>query len=259
METNKHYLIEKFNQQQLSAQEQTLLEQLIESGEVDIDELSSPAAMQKTVIKMEFPSPSADLDDRFYQMLALQKKRQKGFDWKEFFRWESFGPKLALASVMLIIGVSIGYIMRPAPAQQNEMQALTQEVIDLKEMMMLSLLEKESATERLKAVSLTQGMDEASTKVTNALIQTLNEDENVNVRLAALEALAPYVKNSGVRQALVQSIGKQESPLVQIALAELMVSISEKTSVKELEKIVGSDKTPAEVKTKLRESIKVLI
>jgi hypothetical protein len=259
MSNEKQRLIEKFNQQQLSSEEHTLLERLIEAGEVDIEELSGLSTMQRTLTKIDFADPSRDLDDRFYQMLALQKKKARGFDWKQFFTFESVGVKLALASVMLIIGVAIGYVARPAASGQNELQALSEQVVDLKEMMMLSLLEKESASERLKAVSLTQDMDEASSKVTNALIKTLNEDDNVNVRLAALEALTPYVRNSNVRQALIASIAKQDSPLVQIAMAELMVSMSEKSSVKELEKIVGSEKTPSEVKTKIRESIKVLI
>jgi hypothetical protein len=136
---------------------------------------------------------------------------------------------------------------------------LSQQVSDLQEMMMLSLLEKGSATERLKAVNLTQEMDEASIKVTNALIQTLNQDENVNVRLAALEALKPYATDSSVREALIRSIGRQESPLVQISLAELMVALQEKSAVKEFEKIVESDNTPPEVRSKIRESMKVLI
>ena len=69
----------------------------------------------------------------------------------------------------------------------QQIDALSQQVTELQEMMMLSMLEKGSATERLKAVGLTREMDEASKKVTNALIETLNHDENVNVRLAALD------------------------------------------------------------------------
>ncbi|MEJ0032308.1 MAG: hypothetical protein WDO15_18945 [Bacteroidota bacterium] len=79
--------------------------------------------------------------------------------------------------------------------QTGEIAALTQEVSDLKETMMLSLLEKESATDRLKAVSLTSEMDHASVKVTDALFKTLNSDPSVNVRLAALEAIMPYAKS----------------------------------------------------------------
>jgi hypothetical protein len=51
----------------------------------------------------------------------------------------------------------------------------------------------------------------------------------------------------------------QESPLVQIALAEVMVTLQAKSSVKELERIVRDENTPVDVKRKLEESIKVLI
>ena len=78
---------------------------------------------------------------------------------------------------------------------------------------MLNMLEKESTSERLKAVNLTQGMDNASEKVVEALLQTLNNDPNVNVRLSALEALFPYASNPKVREGLIQSISQQESPL----------------------------------------------
>jgi len=256
----KTELIRKFNAGELTDAEQSALERMIESGEVQLEELEQISSMQHAVSAMRVPTPSGDLDDRFYQMLALQKRKSKKVDWSELFSWDNLVPKLALATFMLMIGIGVGYIVKPSTTSQpSDMQALTQEVVNLKEMMMLSLLEKESATERLKAVNLTQDMDDASVKVTNALVRTLNEDENVNVRLAALEALKPYVKNSEVRQALIQSIAKQQSPLVQISLAELMVMIQEKSSVKEFEKIIGSERTPEEVKSKIKESIKVLI
>ena len=124
---------------------------------------------------------------------------------------------------------------------------------------MLSLLEKESATDRLRAVSLTSEMDNVSRKVTEALIQTLNQDGNVNVRLAALDALRPYVRDSGVREELIKSIASQNSPLVQVALADLMVELQEKKSVKELEKLLNDKGTPKEVKDRIQESIQTLI
>jgi hypothetical protein len=166
-----------------------------------------------------------------------------------------------MASVVLLLGVAAGYLLRPseAPGGSEQIEALSQQVSELQEMMMLSLLEKGSATDRLKAVSLTREMDEASKKVTSALIHTLNQDENVNVRLAALEALKPYVTDSSVREALVRSIANQESPLVQVSLAELMVALQEKAAVKEFEKIVESENTPADVRQKIRQSIEVLI
>jgi hypothetical protein len=251
-------LVSKFNMHQLNAEEQRELEQLIESGKVELDSLAQIGQLEEQISKISFPTPSADLDDRFYHMLALEKKAaHSSFSWTNFFSWPELAPKLAFASVALILGLAIGYFVKPA-SEGKDIQILSQQVTDLKEMMMLSMLEKESATERLKAVSLTEEMDYASTTVTTALIKTLNQDPNVNVRLAALDALKPYVKDGAVREELIRSIAKQQSPLVQISLAELMAQIQEKSSVKELEKIVRSERTPTDVKKKIKESIKVL-
>jgi len=71
--------------------------------------------------------------------------------------------------------------------------------------------------------------------------------------------LKPYASDSSVREALVRSIKNQESPLVQVSLAELMVALQEKAAVKEFERIVESEKTPEPVKQRIRESIDVLI
>lgn len=253
-------LIFKYNADQATAAEIKEIEQLLEAGHIELDALQVTNKMQSALANMTFPEPTADLDHRFYQMLALETKSKSSFSWREFFSWPQLAPKLALAAVMLVIGVSIGYFIKPQTSSPDtQMAELSQQVVDLKEMMMLSMLEKESAMERLKAVSLTSDMNSASQKVTDALLETLNKDENLNVRLAALEALKPYGRNSEVRQALIRSIANQESPLVQVALAEAMAELRVKSSVKELEKILKSDKTPDDAKSRIKQSIDILI
>jgi hypothetical protein len=44
-----------------------------------------------------------------------------------------------------------------------------------------------------------------------------------------------------------------------VMLAELMVAIQEKKSVGEFQKILDSDKTPKDVRNKIKKSIEVLI
>jgi hypothetical protein len=253
-------LIAKYNAMTADPAELREIERLIESSIIDINDLVELRMMDEAVERLETPMPSMSLDHKFHAMLQAEKKaaRPRSFKWQEFFSWDELVPKLALASVMLMIGV-IGGMYLGKPGQKDEqISVLNREVGDLKEIMMLSMLEKESATERLKAVSLTQDMDQASKAVTTALMQTLNNDENVNVRLAALDALRPYSQQSEVREALIRSIAKQDSPLVQIALAELMAALQAKSSVKELQKIMRDDSTPTDVKKKIQESIEVL-
>lgn len=250
-------LVEKYNEGLSDPAEIKLLEQLIEMGKVGLTRLRELHALDEQILKADAPAPSLRLDDQFYAALAQEKRQQKSSSSFQLQLWDLF-PRLAAAAVLIVSGFAVGYFIQ-SPAQKNEVSELTQEVSDLKEMMMLSLLEKESATQRLRAMSLTSEMDQVSEKVTNALFTTLNHDENVNVRLAALEVLKGYSKNSKVRTQLIESITFQDSPLVQVAMAELMVAIQEKKSVDALKQLLKSDKTPNEVKTKISESIEVLI
>jgi uncharacterized protein (UPF0147 family) len=256
--TSMKELIEKFNTGHATSSELLEIERLIEKGQIAISDLNDLQHLEDRILSAETPAPSLKLDDKFYDLLTKEKRLSaNAFNWKKFFSLPELMPRLAFATVALLIGLAGGYFLKPS-SSQPDMHALTQEVADLKEMMMLSLLEKESATDRLKAVSLTEEMDQASQKVTSALLQTLNEDSNVNVRLAALDALKPYSKDSHVRQELIRSIAQQESPLVQIALAELMAELHEKSSVQELTKILKDKKTPRDVKKRVKESIDVL-
>jgi len=216
-------------------------------------------ALDERLQKIESNPPSARLDNLFYQMLAKESKAVKPSLLSSFFHWPEFVPRLAFGSVTLVLGLVVGLLLRSPVHKDEQIEMLGQEVSDLKELMMLSLLEEESVTDRLKAVNLTHDMDQASQKVTGALLQTLNSDDNVNVRLAALDALKAYAGESAIRQELIRSIAKQVSPLVQIALAELMVEMHAKASVGELEKIIRNKNTPADVKNKIQESIKVLL
>ena len=252
-------LIMKYNEGQADPSEIKMIETLIEQGTIELSQLHELHVLDEQVMKMESPVPSTDLDDQFYRMLSSMKKKGSGFSWKAFFSWQELAPKLAFASVAMVAGFMIGYLYVPSPQSNREVAQLVKEVSDLKETMMLSLLEKESATDRLKAVSLTSEMTSASTKVTSALLQTLNSDDNINVRLAALDALKPYAREALVREELVRSIAKQDSPLVQVALADLMVALQEKSSVNELKKILENERTPKEVKKRIEEGIKIMI
>jgi SNF2 family DNA or RNA helicase len=249
-------LVAKFNEGLADPAEIKLIEQLIEAGELHLTQLRELAGLDGQIQKLEMTGPSMNLDAKFYQALSEEKKASHKSSIS--FNWNLLLPRLAFAAVLILVGFFAGYLLQ-SPSQKSEVKQLTEQVGELKEMMMLSLLEKESAAQRLKAVSLTSEMPHVSAKVTDALLITLNQDENVNVRLAALDAIKAYVKDSSVRARLIESITLQDSPLVQMALAELMVAIQEKGSVKELKKLLDNDKTPKEVKSKISESIKVLI
>lgn len=259
MEQNKiDELVAKYNEGLADPSEVLQLEGLIEEGVIELTQLRSLDQLDNQLFAVESPATSLAMDDKFYAMLAKEKRKESTSSSFSLPSWDWLAPRLAFSIALIVAGFAGGYFFNGGN-NGSDVKLLTEQVAELKETMMLSLLEKESATDRLKAVSLTTEMDQVSQKVAQALVQTLNNDPNINVRLAALEALTPYSRDGKVREALIRSIGKQDSPLIQVALADLMGLLQEKKSVTEFEKILNDKKTPLEVKNRIKESINVLI
>lgn len=159
-----------------------------------------------------------------------------------------------IALVLLAFG--IGYITsRNFSGNNEQISQLSKQMQEMRNMMTLSLLENPSASERMRAVTYVNEGKKVDHKVAEALITTLNNDPNVNVRLTTLDALANLAGDPFVREGLVQSIVQQESPLVQSALADVMVKLQEKRSVKPLQKLLHKEDTNEAIKSKIQQSL----
>ena len=90
-------------------------------------------------------------------------------------------------------------------------------------MVTLSLLQQQSASERLKGVTSSSQIEQPGSEVVSALIETLRHDSNVNVRLASVDALRRFGGREAVRRDVVEALPQQESPLVQIALIDFLL------------------------------------
>lgn len=221
--------------------------------------------------KLPVPEPSKDVKTRFHAMLdtfkAEEESKKEGLFQTTVERFKSlfaYKPAYNWAYAMILIVISSGagyFIGKPnseVATNHNEVKRLSSEVQDMKQMMMLSMLENPVATERLKAVSYTQELNNVDDQVVDALLTTLNFDQNENVRLVTLEALIQLADNPKVREGLVESLLTQESPLMQVALADAMVKLQEKRSVKQFKELLRKENLNDAVKGKIEKTILVL-
>jgi anti-sigma factor RsiW len=147
--------------------------------------------------------------------------------------------QFGFAVVFLAMGLLAGYsLTRNQPNSGGEVAQLREEVRHTRQLVALSLLQQQSASERLKGVDWSNRISQPSPQVLSALLHTVNYDQNVNVRLAALDALHPSAANAMVRRGLVESLDHQTSPLVQIALIDLLVEIREKDAAAPLKDLM---------------------
>ncbi len=95
-------------------------------------------------------------------------------------------------------------------------------------------------------------MDRPDQELLTALLTTLNQDQNINVRLASLDALEKFTSDAGVRKELEQSISKQQSPLVQIALIDALVHIHDNGAAGEFKQLSGNTALNADVRQRAK-------
>lgn len=155
-------------------------------------------------------------------------------------------PALQLAAGLLLLvgGVWAGRAWAPAPEATTtpaELATLREEVHTMRQMVAMSLLQQQSAVERLRGISWTSQIDSPDSQMLRTLVDTLKHDASVNVRLAAVDVVRPFVERPEVRQAILEALVGQESPMVQIALIDMLVEIRDKRSVEALRQL-SSDK-----------------
>jgi hypothetical protein len=166
----------------------------------------------------------------------------------------------AAALVILLGGIWIGTRIKSNPegSTPDQMAALRKEVKEMKEVVMFSLLDDESPTERLKAVSYVEDISNPDSAVIHALVGTLNHDKNVNVRLAALYSLARFADNATVRDSLITSLPGQTEPLIQVVLINLLAEKREKRAIGPIRDILNHAKTMKEVKDAAQKGLKTI-
>lgn len=208
--------------------------------------------------------PSEKLSSDFYKMLREEEKPVAGFTPKQSLMDFIFPKKpvyqLALTFSVLIMGIFLGYSIKVGESEKDSIVQLQKEVSSMNKMLTVSLLQQQSATDRLKGVSLcNQTISNPDPEICNALIQTLKFDSNVNVRLAALDVLKDMVNQQSVRKELIESLPKQKSPMLQIALVDLMVQLQEKESVGVMKEMLTNPNLNASAKQRLEMGIKQLM
>jgi hypothetical protein len=149
----------------------------------------------------------------------------------------------AVAVACLVAGVLAGANM---PRQGQEIARLHEEIANTREMVALSLLQQQSATERLRGVSYSGSLQRMEPQVVSALTNAVSHDPSVNVRLAAIDALVKASGSPEVLRSLAQSLPRQDSPMVQAAVIDYLVDARDQRAVGALKQLASQpDLNPA--------------
>ena len=136
----------------------------------------------------------------------------------------------AMAAGLLILGVFAGRYLGQGTTENPEMAQLRNQVESLRQTVALSMLQQQSPSARLRGVSYSEQMVQPDLQVQQALLFAVNHDSNVNVRLSAVDALQKFAGDPQVTRAMVDAIAVQESPLVQVALIDMLVQMNARSA-----------------------------
>jgi hypothetical protein len=217
--------------------EATLKQHLAECAECSA-EMVALSAMWDRLGDLPAPEPSRALDIRWEATLeSLLTKQPTARKWSLADLWpRNFAWQAGIAMACLVIGLAAGLgVGLYTPRRDREISQLHKEITATREMVALSLLQQQSATQRLKGVDYSGQMPRLEPEIVSALIQAVNSDPSVNVRLAAIDALGKAAGSGGVLSSLAQSLQGQDSPMVQAALIDYLVDARDRQAVGALE------------------------
>lgn len=248
----------------ITRKEQPVKENMFHDSVVTDEKIEELKDLYLELDEIEIPLTSDSMEFKFQQKLEDYKlKNTPGnsfrFVWKNLVELVFVNRgilKPAFVAAVFLFGIVIGFM---ANNNQQETGELIAELRDSQKLLTLTLLEQPSATARLKAVNLSETFEDADESVITALFTTLNNDENVNVRLAAIEVLFKYSEQSEVRKGFVESITNQDSPLVLLTLSKAMVILQEKSSVENLKNKLNNGSLDETVKNRINENIQKII
>lgn len=204
----------------------------------------------------EIPAPAPDSRAMLARLNASIRREQELVREQEQTRrtppqaWQwKYALAAGVAGVVLATGVFIGRASTPAPASPDVV-ALRDELRDLRHMVALSMLQQQSASERLKGVSWSRSLEGPGDEIVAALLDTLKQDANVNVRLASIDALKRFAERNDVRRAAVEALQTQRSPLVQMALIDFVVETQDREAAAALRHLSGDPQSDQTVRSR---------
>ena len=290
-------LITGYLQDSLSVAQRQEFDRLVQKGKIDMDEVREMEVHFRQLGDLPSPEPDPAMGERFHAMLQREKEiRRREEELQREMQDEEqpeegqqkvperqtaersprlrFIPGLfpsggtsrirhlqAAASIaaVFLAGLLLGLLYPGRGTPDQQIQQIAAEVHDLREMMMISLLDENSAAERLRAVNISMEIPSPQDHVIFALVQTLHFDPNVNVRVAAVDALVHHGSQPMVREELVRAITRQPSPMVQIALADAMITLQDPRAAREFQKLLEQEEMEEPVRDKIEQTLLVLL
>jgi hypothetical protein len=191
---------------------------------------------------IETDAPSSDLRQGFYQKLEQASRPTLLSKLRDLLGF-SGNTGWVTATACLIAGIGAGQMLgsTDADAGDNRLAALEQSVSMLNRTLILDRLENDSAGKRLQGVLDAAYLAGEDAEITSALLQRATEERVPSVRAAAIDALGRQLGAPSIGKKIMDSIVQAESPLVQLALIDMVLRNGDPQQIEQLLKLAQDD------------------
>ncbi|WP_461093089.1 HEAT repeat domain-containing protein [Spirosoma gilvum] len=254
MKPDIEQLLEKYYEGETTLQEEKLLRQFFQQESI-------PAHLQSHADQFRYFADARNQHPSFAMTSQLAAKLM-ATEPSPVFSLTTWIRRLAASVLLMILGFAGGLVYNHYRSTSSNTLATSEEAssaIAMKQVLTFEHLPKTSASERIQAINQSYELTQVDQNITQLLINTLNFDANVNVRLAACQALTRFENEPGVREALIQSLKIQTDPNLQISLIDALVAIKEKRAVDEMQRLVQNQQVLDAVRQKAEEGINHLV
>jgi len=241
-------LLKKYYEGETSLDEEHLLHEALQP----VDELPEKLKADGELFRMmaalgeDDSAPEIQLEEQSTNVIELAPQQSNGFSWL---------ARIAAGFALLVVGLLTGWFARQSNGTSDEMVAIRKDLGDMKQLVALNQLQKESASERIMATYEFKKLDSASDEILDALIYTFRNDDNPNVKNAAAEALYKFGNHDKVRKAFIKGLSNETDPLLQIRLIDMLVGLNEKRALPKLQEMMQEKSQMKVVKQKAAEGI----
>ena len=211
-------------------------------------ECSEEVVIWRKLSLLPVNQPSHESRARFEAMLqayqagrsnqpAHPRKQASAWNWNVRHWLRSPVGAMAWSAALLTVGVFAGLRLAAPKPPSPDLVAMQSELTSMKQLVVLSMLQQQSASARLEGVTWSTRDQQLDPQVLSALFHTLRYDTSVDVRLAALDALSRHGRQPQVHKGIMDSLQQDQSPLVQVALIDLLLEWRDRDAAHRLQEL----------------------
>lgn len=204
----------------------------------------------------EFPDdePSSRLRQGFYSKLEQASRPSLLDRLRELLGFSNNGGWLT-ATACVLLGLGAGQILDRSANDSSRLAALERNVTMLNRNLILDRLENETASKRLRGVMDAAYVAGNDSEIADALLRRATDDRVSSIRSAAIRALGEQINSPTVGTQLMGMLQQTESPLVQMALVDLVLRNGTDTQINELRELAMKGQIHPDIASHVRNSL----